>query len=279
MIKGQQIDSGDDSTNIQGKDIVFIQNNGMTYSDVKEISMDVFKKNFYDLGQTIENIINERAEKILDKYLQKINAINPKLLQNTEEPDIRYNIYEVQKSHARRGDENIANLLVEMLVERTKDKDKSLKNLVLNEAMDVVPKLTSRQIDILSLIFLIRYIRYTGLTPIQNYIMVLIVIKGDINVTSDDMFYTHLQYSGCLSVSIGAIDFESAMEHKFPQINDKNKVNDMINSFEILRLLKPMWNNSKLCNSSLTSVGMAIAINNIQIKTGQKFDINIFIHE
>ena len=40
-----------------------------------------------------------------------------------------------------------------------------------------------------------------------------------------------------------------------------------------------MWDNSQLCNSSLTSVGIAIAIVNIKIKTGLECDLGIWIKE
>lgn len=279
MFKGQDIKAGDNSTNVQGKDVTIINNSGISYSDAKEIAMDVFKKNFYDLGQSVEEIVNERAEKILEKYLSKINSLNPKLILNTEDPDIRYNTYEVQKDYARRGNEEIANLLVDILSERTKNKEESLKNLVLNEAIQVVSKLTTKQINVLSLIFLIKYVNFTSPISVDYFLLFLRPIKKDITINSNDLFYQHLEFAGCLSVSIGSLPFKQIIEHQFQQIHNEQEANQMINSNQELLSLQQMWDNSKLCNSSLTSVGIAIALSNLNIKTKLELDYNIWIHE
>ncbi|MEM5672126.1 hypothetical protein AAHB54_13835, partial [Bacillus cereus] len=42
--------TGDNSTNIQAKNVT-VQQNGLSYTAVKEVAMDVFKSNFYDLGK------------------------------------------------------------------------------------------------------------------------------------------------------------------------------------------------------------------------------------
>ena len=280
MAKNQTIESGDDSINLQGKDVAFNQNNyGISYSDAKEIAMDVFKRNFYDLGDNVKNIVNERAEEILDNYFEKLLHEGPKYIENTADPDIRYLIYEVQKNYARRGDKITEELLVETLVQRTISKNNLTKELVLNEAIITIPKLTSKQMDILSLIFLVRYGNYIYEVPVESFNNIIDKTIEDLTISKKRIFFEHLQYAGCLYASIGSIDFKKAIQNKFPQFKTKEDVETEIKSNEFLSYLESIWNETNLCHSTLNSVGIAIAIANVNFKTKTKYDLDIWLGE
>src|SRR5690625_2720006 len=67
--------SGDKSTNIQDEEINI--NQGLSYSEVKEVALDVFKSNFYELSGIAKETARERAETITEEFLQKLNDENP----------------------------------------------------------------------------------------------------------------------------------------------------------------------------------------------------------
>lgn len=280
MSKDQEINAGDNSTNVQGKQVTVIQNySGISYSDVKEIAMDVFKSNFYDLGQSVEKIVNERAERVLDQYLEKLNSINPKLIKNTEDPDIRYNIYKTQKNFARRDDKDIGELLVDTLVQRTITEDNELKEIILNEALEAIPKMTSKQIDLLSMIFLIKYLSFIVETPVEEFLKLFASIKYESIPYNHLSTYEHLQFTSCISISIASMNFITAMRTKFPQLRNEDDARKAISTNEYIRKLGDIWDKSQLCHCSLTSVGIAIALTNIKIKTGIDLDLNLWIGE
>ncbi|NRT90079.1 LPO_1073/Vpar_1526 family protein [Clostridium beijerinckii] len=281
VFNGQTIDSGDNSTNIQGKKVKVIQNNpGLSYFEVKDIAMSVFKSNFYDLGEKAEKIVQERAEKILDDYLEKLCSKNPECINNTQDPDIRYVIYEAQKNYARRGEKFTEKLLVETLVNRTIVQGNSIQELVLNEALEIIPKITHRQIVILTLIFINRYLNYLVEYPIDAYSNLSKIIRSNIQIDkNNNSIFQHLEYASCLNVSIGSIDYASIIENKFPQIKSLEEAKSIINGNMELSLMSDMWGNSKMRNSTLTSVGIAIALANIKAKTGMNYDLGIWIKE
>lgn len=278
MLNGQTIDSGDNSTNIQGRE-VHVNNYGLSYSDVKDIAMSVFKSNFYDLGEKVEKIVQERAEKLLDDYLEKLSSKNPEYINNTQNPDIRYVIYEAQKNYARRGEEFTEKLLVETLVNRTAIQGNSIQELVLNEALEIIPKITPKQIDVLSLIFLNRYATYKSSDPINYYCDINSIIRSDMIIDKNSSLFQHLEYASCINISIGSIDYNDIIKGKFPNVNGDEEIQKIINGNKELSIMSNMWNNSQLCNASLTSVGIAIAIANIKIKTGIECDLGIWIKE
>ena len=148
--------SGSGSKNIQ---IGQLNSYGISVADVKEICTDLFKNNFEELaGQAMVTAV-ERNEFITDKIIEKLQSKNPDGIGVAADPDFQSSVFSVQREFAKSGDENAAELLTDLLVERSKITSRNLQQIVLNEALLVVPKLTAAQINALVLIF---YFSYTG---------------------------------------------------------------------------------------------------------------------
>ncbi len=71
-------------------------------------------------------------------------------LENAENPDFQRALFTVQKEYALTGDDELGDLLVDLLIDRTKQDNRSLLQIVLNESLSVVPKLTNDQLAALS---------------------------------------------------------------------------------------------------------------------------------
>ncbi|MDF1997604.1 LPO_1073/Vpar_1526 family protein [Peribacillus frigoritolerans] len=269
--------SGDESTNIQGRDHVTVnQYNGLSYLEVKEIAMDVFKSNFYELGERASRTAKERAEQITNDYLRKLEKVSAESINNVNDPDVQYGIYTVQMQHARLGNKEISELLVDVLVSRTKIVDEPLLKLVLNESLLAIPKLTLRQIDVLSFLFIVKYVGFSG--SLEEYISMVMPFSESLSLESS--FYQHLQYAGCISISMGESDLNSIFKNKFPNILDEVNVTDkLLATDQNIGKVQHYWQNSIVKNSTLTSVGIAIAHANFVNKTGILADLSIWIKE
>lgn len=279
----KEIHAGDDSTNIQGQNVT-IQHNGLSYTDVKEVAMDVFKSNFYDLGQTVEKIINERAEEIINEYLKRLISKNPEALKKTEDADLRFIIYEAQKNHARRGDKEIAHLLVDMLIERTETKEETLVKIVYNEALEILPKLTLKQINILTVIFILRYVKLDNAFYIEQ--LNLAIKKFAKVVPEEEFFYQHLQYAGCVSISVGEVNFVNLLKTYYPNLvpifhenEDLLFKKNLKNVAPHLHMILGQMKKTSIPNCSLTSVGIAIALSNFKRNIEADWDLGIWIKD
>lgn len=277
MSSRKTIKAGECSTNIQAETINFVSTPGITREEVERIAMDTFKINFYDLGPKVDKIIVERAEEILSKYLKKMMDENPILIDNTVNPDIRYMIYEAQKIYARRGDEEVANILAEILVRRTQVKDTDIKAIVLNEAISIIPKITHKQMQILMIIFTVTEMRLKY-DDVEVFIDLVDAMLKDFEQVNH-ITLKHLEYASCLSISTGVITFERAIQYIFPRIETIEDAQNFINSHETLNSLRNIWNNSRLCHCTLTSVGIAIAINCIRVNLDIEMDLGVLIKE
>lgn len=229
--------NGKNSINQQAEEI--INKYGLSYSEVKEIALDVFKNNFYQLSTEANQLAFERAKKFIEDYINKLIKDNPIGIQQCQNPDFQYVLFEAQKNYARSGDKNQEELLINLLIERSKQNERSTLQIVLNESISVINKLTQQQIDLLSFIYLIRYTK-NSLAPTLDALISYFnqFFRPIINGISEN--YTdiqHLLYTGCGTESIGSVNIYEIRKDSYPGIfsNGFSK-----NEYEKLQIEKPL---------------------------------------
>lgn len=201
--KSQKQITSKDSTALQaGRDITFIKN-GITIDEARNISLDVFKANFYQLSEIAKEIALQRASEITEMFLQKLENENPNGIQRANDPDFQYSLFTIQKEYARNGDKDLGDLLVDLLVDRSKHKQRDILQIVLNESLITASKITENQIAALSLIFLIIH---TEIPNIKNHSSLgeyfdKFILPVSSKIIKNISCYRHLAYSGCGTIS------------------------------------------------------------------------------
>jgi len=222
--------SGDDSVNIQAKSINI--QTGLTYSDVKEIALDVFKNNFEHLSVVAADTAKKRAEEITGKFLNELENRNREALNQAQDPDFQYSLFTVQKEYAKSGDKDLGDLLVDILVERTKVDQRGLLQIVLNESLAVAPKLTTSQLCALSIIFSLKYTRYLrmdSLNMLQYYLGHRLAPFAK-DLPKSQASYQHLEFAGCGSISIGSSSITNILKQTYPGVFTKGFSKEQFNS-------------------------------------------------
>ncbi|MDK9688951.1 LPO_1073/Vpar_1526 family protein [Halomonas sp. LC1] len=199
----QKQDAGDNSTNLQGQQVIV--NQGVSYSDAKEIANDVFKANFIELKKEAAAIAQERAEEITEKVISELNERHPESLSEFEQPAMQDALFNVQKKYAISGDQDLGDLLVDILVDRASEPKRNMVQIVLDESLSIAPKLTIEQFDTLTLNFLL--VR-TRRLDVKNYDELIAHFKKRVvpfveNLSDSHSDYTHLEYLGCGHVRAG----------------------------------------------------------------------------
>ncbi|WP_432162204.1 LPO_1073/Vpar_1526 family protein [Streptomyces tendae] len=211
----QRQTGGDNSTNYQ---VAGDLHTGLSYRDVKDIADDVFRQNFTHLATEAANTAEERAKKICEKFLDKLTEESPESLENARNPDFQRALFRVQEEFATTGDDNLGDLLVDMLVDRSKQPGGSFRQVVLNEALKTAPRLTSAQVSALGAIFVARYVTLTATSIPQMYETlraVWVPVIKDLPQPSDANM-GHLAYAGCGSVSMGVVTFTQLFLKRYP---------------------------------------------------------------
>jgi hypothetical protein len=211
----QRQTSGDNSTNYQ---VAGDLHAGLSYRDVKEIADDVFRQNFTHLAADAACTAEERAREICDKFLDKLTEESPESLANARYPDFQRALFRVQEEFATTGDENLGDLLVDMLVDRSKQTGGSFRQVVLNEALKTAPRLTSTQVAVLGAVFMARYVSLSVASIPQMHKTLraiwLPVIDGLPQPSDANM--GHIAYAGCGSVSAGSVTFTQLFLKRYP---------------------------------------------------------------
>lgn len=222
---GKQIQrAGNQSINVQADTV----NVGISYDDARQIAQDLFDANCHRLAGVAKETAKTRANEFVDLYMETLAEKNPEGIETASDPDMQYVLFEAEKEYARSGDRDLADILVDILVDRSREQGRSLRQIVLNESIHVVPKLTSDQIDILSLVLLVRYTRSTVLTDHDSFRQYL----GDLfmpffsRVELSNSSFQHLEYAGCGTVRVTAMMLEGYFCEAYPGLFANGYTND-----------------------------------------------------
>jgi len=209
--KNLKQEGAEGSTNLQGQSIVI--NQGISYQDAKSIALDVFKSNYLELSAKAADTARKRAEELVDDFISEVKERNPNSLNSMEDPGMQYAIFTAQKEYAKTGDKDLSDMLVDILVDRAAQQERNLKQIVLDESLTVVPKLTLSQLDTLTIIFILKYSRNFNIGNIQllkEYLEEYISPFTSL-LSKEQSLFQHLEFAGCGSISLGSSKIEDTL--------------------------------------------------------------------
>jgi hypothetical protein len=197
----QEQTGGAGATNLQaGRDIV---HSGVTASESREIALDVYKANSLELGGVAAAIAFSRVEKLTRDLFERLER-DPQLLSSMQDPDMLGVVFTAQAGFARSGEEDLEAALVDLLVDRAAQQERDLKTLVLNEAIETLPKLSSVQRRSLAVCFLFRHTSPGELDSIDAYYSRISEWKPAFNIGSlirADLQYLAAAAAGSMNVT------------------------------------------------------------------------------
>jgi len=230
--KDQKQNVSKGSNAIQAGGNVTVTRTGLTYSEVRDVALDVFRANFYKLAGVAKETAKARAEEITELFLSKLQKEHPAGLEKTYDPDFQYALFTVQKEYARNGDKDLGDLLVDLLVDRSKHEQRNILQIVLNESLSTAPKLTENQLSVLAMIFLFKYTQNYGVVnhkKLGEYFDMFVNPFAS-KVVKNIACYQHLEFSGCGSIRLNALKLESILgqtyQGQFIKGFDKDKITE-----------------------------------------------------
>lgn len=192
--------SGDNSVNLQAESMTI--HAGLSISHVRELALEVFENNFYKLSGIAREIAEQRVQEFTEQMITELSLKNPDGLKAAEDPDFQSSLFQAQKEYAKCGEKELGDILIDILVDRTKETERTLLQIVLNESLIIAPKLNSTQLDILACCFTFGYTERHNIEDIQEfaeYLNNFILVFTDA-LNEKDTNYKHLAYVGCVSI-------------------------------------------------------------------------------
>lgn len=202
----------------EGVTVSQTNNYGLTVEQVRSVAQDSFNANFVQLLGQAGDIAEARAHRVVERFLDRLQVENPAGLNQANTPDFRYALLTAQKAQARSGDENLEELLVELLIERSHEHRRNLQQIVLNEALEVVSRVTDEQIAALSLSFIIRRVSNTGILDLNAFLadMDVLLVPYVAKAKLSNASFSHLAFTGCGVVEMGEIGLSECFRQFYP---------------------------------------------------------------
>ena len=211
--KDQNQDVGNSATAIQAGGSVTVINVGVTSAEARAIALDVARATFYELTGTAKETASIRVEEITDQVIKKLEKDFPEGLQKAKDPDFQYALFTVQKEYARNGDKDLGDLLVDLLVDRSKQDQRDILQIVLNESLSTAPKLTDTHLAALAVIFLFKHTQNYGIGNHQMFGEYLDkhLFPFVSKLSKNQAGYQHLDFSGCGSIGLAGNSLEGIL--------------------------------------------------------------------
>lgn len=149
MLEKQKLEVGNNSTGIQVQGDYI---GGPSYKDIRAIFMDLFQLNFPKIQEVAANIANERVERLLEQLKESFEKHKDEIdAKKFEDPSLQFEMQAMAINVARRGEKSNISLLTELLCTIATNDCPELIELISSEALRVVPMLSKRHLDYLSL--------------------------------------------------------------------------------------------------------------------------------
>ena len=215
---------GNGAVAVQAGNDVNITQNGLSYSEVRDVALDVFRANFFQLAGPAMETARARAEEITEDFLKKLQKENPDGFGKGQDPDFQHALFTVQREYARNGDEDLGDLLVDLLVDRSKQEQRDILQIVLNESLSTAPKLTDSHLAVLAIIFLFRYTQsqWIGNHESLGEYFDEYVLPFASKLIKNKACYQHLEFTGCGSpIQMSPATLETVMDFNYPGLFSK----------------------------------------------------------
>lgn len=257
---------------------------GMSFTEVRELCQLFLENNFPALRAEAKAAAEERVQdfsaKLEKRIVDAVAQIDPAKFRD---PDVQACLNDAVLSAARRGEAANPDVLCTLVAERISAKSSPFKDIVLSEAVQVVPKLTAEQISLLCLTFFVQSMSFNGIPHLAVLespgLQVKTLVERCRGISHSQK--QHVQYAGACSVlNIVSHDpFEMVWNSykRFGHADLESFKTDLRKTAPTFVEIIELYAETKLWGVTLTSVGQAIALASLSSKLPE-LDFSVWLH-
>jgi hypothetical protein len=275
----QSVNSG--STAIQaGRDVYY----GLSVTEVRDLCALFLRTNFPELREearrTAEEYVKTFARILEQKLVTDAASI---VLEKLREPDVQAAINDAVQASARKGAAANPIILSTLISERVAKNTNNYKDIVISEAVQVVPKLTSPQVALISFVHAVMSSTVNNISNVaalEDFGQRALLFSSQGFGLSESQ-KQHIQYTGAASINyILNVDiYDAYAKQVYPHLGFSDGValkSALVTQAPSYAKLLDQFTADRLYGVQLTSVGQAIAIANISNFIG-KLDYTIWL--
>lgn len=189
----QKIENINRSVILQAKDDINI---GISARDAMDICEYIVENQLAIYTQAARFEVEKRLSEISEKTIHQIKSLKEDLLHRFRDPAIQQALNETFKNYVTSGDDKLAESLIDLLIERLKVEEKTTEQSIIDEARNIIPKLSSPTVSLLAIMVFSKLVFPYTRKQYNDLIMKLAPIVGNLkNINSLDI--AHLKQVGC----------------------------------------------------------------------------------
>jgi hypothetical protein len=192
---------------------------GPSYSDVRQIALDVLRANFIEVQGLARKTVDARFNELVDGFLEKLSTSGVDL-SVMQDPDMQYSFAVAGREYARSGDGSQKQILLDLLLKKSGTDARSLESIIYSEAISTVGRLTSLQITALAAYFSLHNLMEGSIKTHDRLVEMLkfgtLPFKEGLLINRLDV--RHLAYAGCIENSYIIPCFGFLFQSKFPSL-------------------------------------------------------------
>lgn len=262
----QKVSNG--STAIQAQGDVTITN-GLSAQDVKVIFELLFENQFPKIQEIARQQALINGNEFQAKVISDLHENSKRIITDKfKDPDVQALLNDALISASRKGEKSHPELLSKLIVEKVSSGNSDLKDIVITEAIGVIPKLTKEQIALMCGVFILKEVTMSANLGEVIYFLSNFHDKFEkrfgLEFNLSNANINHISYTGaCNYNNFMSVDAFDIYLGKYNNFGATNKVEAQ----EKLKAVAPSIHNflekintPTLGGITLTSVGLAIAI-------------------
>ncbi|GHV88798.1 hypothetical protein AGMMS50267_11580 [Spirochaetia bacterium] len=258
-------------------------NNGMTFTEVRQLFEDLFERNF-------PRLVDAAAEKAQENLLKFYNEVASKLKEHEgtidfgkfTNPNTQYLLSSTITDAARTG--NNLEFLSEALVTGLRSDSSEMLDIITEQALGLIPRLTNLHINTITLNQYIRNMRTLNIHDFSESAhkdTAVLKLLGEFNnISMGTIHYiTSLGIASYINV-VKYNEYESVFKNHYPDLYGTKKENEIKTDIEIkspsMKIMFDVFETKNVFQLTLNPVGQLIALINLKKVLGN-LDYSIWI--
>jgi hypothetical protein len=229
-----------------------IINQGVSPTDMKTI-LDALASQQITYTAVAREIVDARLFDFEERILRRFAEDNKVRAEAFKDPDFQYLLTRAQHAHARSGDEDIRDTLVDLIAERSKQTDRNRLALSLNQAVEKAALLTKNEFAELSVSYLYRYTLNHTVNNFQKLTEYLSTSTAPFlnDLSREESSFSYIESQGCGTVSITSMTLRDIIAANYGGLISKGWDEEAFSSLVTQYGLLPFANNPQVFRSCL----------------------------
>ena len=160
-----------------------IHNYGLAYNDVKEICRDVVRQELTIVTKEATDTFHQEIAAFEDQFVGRLEKLeNPQVMDKLRSPKLQFTLHDTIKEYAKTDDVNTKEELVDLLLERLKVEEHSTEQYLIDESINILPRLSLSQTYFLGALTLRKLMNQGISYNVNNYLKnraILYEVFGD----------------------------------------------------------------------------------------------------